>query len=816
MWQGLDFRQNWLDVPIDDAPQLARWAEGHPIARALTARSKRGSAWSRSAAEALRRIRPVEYEFPDYYVSYEFNRADRRLFNRHYAQLYSHFDWTFTEIPLRLGNLRASSRDKALWLAELMRIAPHHAVTLEWQLRLEGEKLRPRFPELEEQFAEDAVVQLMFVDRYLEEGDTDSAERCVRRAIATNPSFNVYQKLAAVEELRGDTEGWLAALDESLEHPVPGLEHARTRSRIAQHFLERDEPERALPYATGAARTGAAWAMIRAAEVHEALGQLEEAASYIRWTASRYRTQTLRWYFWSLRTGYGDLGEAAPIAREHLMSMESGLSDEDEVRLAIIELVDGDVISAYDRILSVARTNTNPYYSWFAAMLADGEGEVEIRDEMFNRVLELCRIIGGDSDDGTDRIAEYLLDRLAEEDGELLDRQFLDEEIARLGGSVATNMWYFLSQILLNHGQESDGLEYVLRAAEAPDPELWAHCLARYEARLDNQDVGETREYEFIPLAQPINEADGQLLKSERPAWRAWWSGDDLQVLSNDSDGRTTAWDPGSGTTDDWIAGEGVLVDVDPVGERGLLISGFSRQLEVWRPGRRSAEVVLQTTGAAFRAVRFDPADSNRLVRVETMRASETMPGSVLSLWSTDEEAEVWRTDFGNRSVQGLGAGAPGELIVAAGGTGGSNGWIGLFSTEDGSEVRMTPLPGHSVSRMTMSADRTQAATVSSRGEIIVWDLESLEPLWKRSVPGASQAALGSDGRLVGVAVGSEVHLYDWGEDQLLARVTDHTQPVSEVTFSSDGTRLASAGSDMTTRVWDVGALLELGVGDAE
>ena|GEM_PF-3430520 len=122
------------------------------------------------------------------------------------------------------------------------------------------------------------------------------------------------------------------------------------------------------------------------------------------------------------------------------------------------------------------------------------------------------------------------------------------------------------------------------------------------------------------------------------------------------------------------------------------------------------------------------------------------------------------------------------------------------------------------------SADGERVAMVDDQGAVRVWNTATGR-MFARARPlsgivgGASARralAMSSDGRCVAWSVGdTRIHLYDVASRQLRPALTGHTEPVAELVFSPDGTRVASGAvmDEPLIRVWDVErgeALLEL------
>src|SRR5207302_4456551 len=99
---------------------------------------------------------------------------------------------------------------------------------------------------------------------------------------------------------------WLATLQQSLDQPDYGLQHATTRVRIAEYYMARGDFAKAVPYAEAAAsQSGAEWARDCAANAREGIKDWAHAEQWVKENAEHYGHLD-RWLAWCRRTGHGD------------------------------------------------------------------------------------------------------------------------------------------------------------------------------------------------------------------------------------------------------------------------------------------------------------------------------------------------------------------------------------------------------------------------------------------------------------------------------------------------------------------------------
>ena len=86
---------------------------------------------------------------------------------------------------------------------------------------------------------------------------------------------------------------------------------------------------------------------------------------------------------------------------------------------------------------------------------------------------------------------------------------------------------------------------------------------------------------------------------------------------------------------------------------------------------------------------------------------------------------------------------------------------------------------------------------------IFLWNARSGAKLAEIPLPASAWAlALSPDGRLLAVAIGSQVLFFDTTSQQQVAALGGHSDTVNSLLFSPDGSKLLTSSSDNTVRVW--------------
>ncbi|MBD3675832.1 MAG: hypothetical protein HUJ26_20175 [Planctomycetaceae bacterium] len=365
-YQLLDYQSNWLSIGDErvreEADRLSSLLEGHCAQSLIKPFGRSGEERVKLQRDFLVKAdtkclgQSCELYFARLEDEYELNTEEAM------NAIFAHEDFIDHEMARKM-NRRMSDERFLHWLQQLERVAPHSPTAIEFRISKAPETCGDKIENWEKRYPLDASLQTMFASYYMSQGMFDDAERCVQKRIELEQSYDAYKQLAKMEKLRGDLEGWVEASLESLKYPVTGLEHASTNSAIARHYLDQGEPEKAEPYAEAAASTGASWAMSVAADVQEALRNLESADRYHRTNYLRYN-KGMEWYWFRMRSGFGDLQETGQILLEQNRDQLDRTEEltYDDFKFGYLMYLTGEEDRAYTRFKAICDSASYPVH----------------------------------------------------------------------------------------------------------------------------------------------------------------------------------------------------------------------------------------------------------------------------------------------------------------------------------------------------------------------------------------------------------------------------------------------------------------------
>jgi len=217
----------------------------------------------------------------------------------------------------------------------------------------------------------------------MKENRWDDAERVFRKSIALSRDRESYQFLAEMFKAKGDDNQWLTVLESYLKETEPDLTHGQVRVSIAEHFMAKQEFDKAKPYAESAGATGSEWGMRCAAQCAEGLGDWQSAEEYIKSVTERYEAAYSAWYFWCIRTGRGDRAAAQKIVEEQLAKSANSLSRNDMISKAVYLAATGTPKQVPQFLIAYQEKYRHDGILMMALAEFEANGNPEMRDRIF-------------------------------------------------------------------------------------------------------------------------------------------------------------------------------------------------------------------------------------------------------------------------------------------------------------------------------------------------------------------------------------------------------------------------------------------------
>jgi eukaryotic-like serine/threonine-protein kinase len=278
---------------------------------------------------------------------------------------------------------------------------------------------------------------------------------------------------------------------------------------------------------------------------------------------------------------------------------------------------------------------------------------------------------------------------------------------------------------------------------------------------------------------------------------------DGERIISGSRDKTIRVWDASTGQElmvfqghESGIGG----IDVSPDGKR-VVSASADKTARVWDLTTGAELMTLDGHSGMLGSVAFSP-DGARIV---TGGESGRIGGSgIIMLWDAANGTELTTLSGHLKRVTAVAFGLDGKRIVS----GSQDGAIKMWEPGVDHTAPVTLEGLHS--GMAFSHDGKRIVTGGKDEVIRIWDASTREELMK--IAGTAGSALFSpNGKRIASADGNDIQVWDVSSGEKLLTLSGHEREIWSISYSLDGTRIASGGLDKTVRIWnaDTGAQIK-------
>lgn len=281
---------------------------------------------------------------------------------------------------------------------------------------------------------------------------------------------------------------------------------------------------------------------------------------------------------------------------------------------------------------------------------------------------------------------------------------------------------------------------------------------------------------------------------------RIAFSSDGTKVLTSGTDNTTRAWEARTGR--ELLRYSGSACAFSPDGKRAASSAEDGKSIRLWDTG--TGKEIHRLPGKAPPAFwRFFCHAFSADGMYFASNGGMNLPTRI---WDTATEKEV--RQIPTQGLLGALALSPNGKYLAATEYTGWNKPIVVWDIGSGREIKVLSRKESSANALAFAPDGAILAAASSSPGIQFWDIHSGRECGQVAVPLTYVGALAfsPDGKNLATVGGFDGSAYLWeiATSKMRRRFEGHAGRVRTVTFSSDGTLMATGGDDGTPLVWDV------------
>ncbi len=359
-----------------------------------------------------------------------------------------------------------------------------------------------------------------------------------------------------------------------------------------------------------------------------------------------------------------------------------------------------------------------------------------------------------------------------------------DEALVAVVGSLGVRLYDTDTLTLVAYFENSEGLN-LNSVAWAPDTENPRLVTGGQDGSVRIWDA-ETGQQLLNPPAhqEPVNSVD--------------WSPDGTMIASGSADNTVKIWNADTGSQRFTLEGHAedvTNVSWSPNGESfvssgwSVLVWNIEGQFPLYESLRHSDQI---------ESLAWSP-DSQQLIS-----ASADNSMKLLIVQSADSSVAV---EAQETTVYGVSWSPDGETIVQSAGKN-----IQVRNSDMGIQNSVGEHKANTT-HFEWLEDGSRLISVSSDGELILWDTSTWKPLQKNSehTGEKTSAAISPDGsKVASGSVDGIVRIWEAATGIQLEVIEAHEGSVNDIAWSTDGTEIATVGEDGVGRIWDAESYIEI------
>jgi len=482
----------------NELPEYRPLVKGHPYEQYIESFTSNAVDAKAAYEKLLESFNPHEIDFTEFpmilYSSYKLNAdAYSRLYRAADANTDNLYEDQLQRIRC-LKQLASETREdeNKSFARTLLNVSPHMPQTVAMNIGTNSEYVNEHQAELLGKYGKNPVVLTALANKYLTELDEVKAEETLLRRIAIVPDHRSYISLAELYYNRGETEKWKETLEKALELPSLGLQNGNIESKLAYYHMDRGEWELAKPHAVKAAMTYSGWGLLCGARCYEGLGDLQQAETFMRACSMRYETSAADWYFWCVRTDFGDIESARRLAEQRLLENPTISNLTQTMELGVFQLTQGLKSEAFNSFSMAFQKHKDAYCGLHAALLAD---ELELTSQRDDLLAQVSAVWSRDL--GIAELANFFQRMLLKPEATEWNAIWFQSLLAQVSDGNPTNYYYFAGKFLEQRGQDKWATVYLQSAASSSATNKYNCVLAAQHLRSQNKKINSLRNREL-------------------------------------------------------------------------------------------------------------------------------------------------------------------------------------------------------------------------------------------------------------------------------------------------------------------------------